>query len=183
MTQLKNILAKKNIKQNTLAKLLKRDKTTINRWVTNSRDISWGNATDIAKAIKCNPIEIFNETKKAKIKLFCDAECSVEDKHFDEDHKEIEIPFEYSEKIVVYNNSFSIDRGFHIFDDNEISTTSIISNKMYLIYLVDEIYCGFINVDSSGSFCVFNSNGFKTEKLGNVSEIQYLYKKVAAKDE
>lgn len=183
MTQLKNILIKKNIKQSALAKLLNKDASTINRWAEDSRCISWDNAVGVAKIINCHPIEIFNDTTLTKVKLFCDNDCYVEDRVFDEDHKEIELPFELSNKIVVHNYSKSIEGGFHLFDNNEISINLINPNKIYLIYLENIKYCGYINVLKSGSYSVFNANNYETPILGNLSEIKYLYKRTHFQDE
>ena len=54
---------------------------------------------------------------------------------------------------------------------------------MYLIYLINTIYCGYINIDASGNFYVFNSNNFKTDILGKISEIQNLYQRTGLYDE
>ena len=189
MTKLKNILYKKNITQSALAKALDKDPATINRWCENSRLISWNNALNAAEYLKCHPTEIFNDTSLAKIELFCDSECYVECTSFEEDHQKIKVHFEDANKIFVYNNSYSIERGFHIFDnkdlmseDDFISPASITTNKMYLIYLINTIYCGYINIDSSGNFYVFNSNNFKTDILGKISQIQNLYQRTGLYD-
>ena len=49
--------------QADLAKAIGKDATTINRWVKNSRAIAWENAIELAKVLKCHPVDIIS-TKK-----------------------------------------------------------------------------------------------------------------------
>lgn len=45
--------------QADLALALKRDKTTINRWSKNSREITWDNAVKISQVLNCHPVEVW----------------------------------------------------------------------------------------------------------------------------
>ena len=64
MAHLSKLLKDKDMSQVELAKQLKRDKTTVNRWVKNSRDLAWDNAVEISKVLKCHPIELYQPSVK-----------------------------------------------------------------------------------------------------------------------
>ena len=59
MAHLKKLLEDNNFPQLKLAHELGKDKTTVNRWVKNSRKIDWENAEQIAKVLGCHPVEIY----------------------------------------------------------------------------------------------------------------------------
>ena len=68
MANLSKLLKENDMSQVDLAKQLGRDKTTVNRWVKNSREVAWDNAVEIAKVLKCHPVDII-EGGKSEIKL------------------------------------------------------------------------------------------------------------------
>ena len=94
MALLKNLLEKKGWNQRQLAKILKRDTTTVNRWAKNSREITWDNAEAIAKVLKCHPVEIYKPHKDIALKFKCGWDGYVRDLSIEEQHP-IEIPYEY----------------------------------------------------------------------------------------
>jgi transcriptional regulator with XRE-family HTH domain len=65
MDNLSKLLKDNDMSQVELAKKTGRDKTTVNRWVKNNRDIvsGWSNAVDIAKVLKCHPVDVINGGK------------------------------------------------------------------------------------------------------------------------
>tara|TARA_R110000803_G_scaffold44899_2_gene94821 strand:+ start:375 stop:1094 length:720 start_codon:yes stop_codon:yes gene_type:complete len=64
MALLQNKLDEVGMSQAELARELKRNKVTINRWSHNTRDISAANAIEIAKVLNCDPAEILFPAKK-----------------------------------------------------------------------------------------------------------------------
>ncbi len=63
MANLSKLLKDKDMSQVELAKQLGRDKTTVNRWVKNSREVAWDNAVEIAKVLECHPVDIIEGGK------------------------------------------------------------------------------------------------------------------------
>ncbi len=63
MANLSKLLKDNDMSQVDLAKQLGRDKTTVNRWVKNSREVAWDNAVEIAKVLKCHPVDIIEGGK------------------------------------------------------------------------------------------------------------------------
>jgi transcriptional regulator with XRE-family HTH domain len=94
MALLKKLLVNKGMNQIDLAKELHRDKTTVNRWVKNSREITWENAEKIAAVLKVHPVEVYQPKSEIVLKYYVDSNYTVQ--KFDEDnlHK-ISIPFEF----------------------------------------------------------------------------------------
>ena len=68
MANLSKLLKDNDMSQVELAKQLGRDKTTVNRWVKNSREVAWDNAVEISKVLKCHPVDII-EGGKSEIVL------------------------------------------------------------------------------------------------------------------
>ena len=71
MALLKKLLDEKGSSQLQLANTLGRDKTTVNRWVKNSREISWENAEKIATVLGCHPVEIYQPAVNTILKHKC----------------------------------------------------------------------------------------------------------------
>ena len=92
MANLSKLLKAKDMSQVELAKQLGRDKTTVNRWVKNSREVAWDNAVEIAKVLECHPVDII-EGGKSEIVLSqkCSWDGVVKDLTTEEQHR-IPIP-------------------------------------------------------------------------------------------
>ena len=76
MDNLSKLLKDNDMSQVELAKQLGRDKTTVNRWVKNSREVAWDNAVEISKVLKCHPVDIIEGGKSEIVlqqKCFFDA--------------------------------------------------------------------------------------------------------------
>tara|TARA_R100000951_G_scaffold3186_1_gene4531 strand:+ start:496 stop:1242 length:747 start_codon:yes stop_codon:yes gene_type:complete len=99
MALLKKLLDEKGSSQLQLANTLGRDKTTVNRWVKNSREISWENAEKIATVLGCHPVEIYQPS----VFVTLDKKCSWDGLTKDipkSEHTKIKIPFEfYNEQV------------------------------------------------------------------------------------
>ena len=98
MANLSKLLKDNDMSQVELAKQLGRDKTTVNRWVKNSREVAWDNAVEIAKVLKCHPVDII-EGGKSEIVL--KEKCNWDGVVWNlkkEDQYIIPIPFEYNHK-------------------------------------------------------------------------------------
>lgn len=98
MANLSKLLKDNDMSQIELAKQLGRDKTTVNRWVKNSREVAWDNAVEIAKVLKCHPVDII-EGGKSEIVL--KEKCNWDGRVWNlkkEDQYIIPIPFEYNHK-------------------------------------------------------------------------------------
>ena len=97
MAELKKLLDQKNMTQAELGSALKRDKTTINRWSKNSREITWDNAIKIAEVLSCHPVEVFQPKQEIVVdkiitnSFICD-NLEKQDKHT------ISVPFEFYKK-------------------------------------------------------------------------------------
>ena len=59
----------KGIAQRELARLLKRDKVTVNRWINGNRGITLNNLEAIAKAIKVKPEKLISSELKVIHKI------------------------------------------------------------------------------------------------------------------
>ena len=94
MAELKDLLERKGFNQRQLAKILKRDTTTVNRWAKSSREITWNNAEEIAKVLQCHPVEIYQPQKILTLKYKCTWDGCVHFLNIEEQHP-IEIPYEY----------------------------------------------------------------------------------------
>lgn len=94
MALLKKLLDEKGSSQLELANTLGRDKTTVNRWVKNSREISWDNAEKIANVLGCHPVEIYQPKNKIKLKSYVKWDGDVLEFEKEDQHL-ISIPYEY----------------------------------------------------------------------------------------
>lgn len=79
MALLTKLLKEKSMTQAELAKELKRDKTTVNRWCKDSREVAWENALKIAEVLHCHPVEIYEPSIKLPCKKFLDGTWNVTD--------------------------------------------------------------------------------------------------------
>jgi len=96
MALLTKLLKDKGMTQAELAKELKRDKTTVNRWCKDTRHIAWDNAVEIAKALSCHPVEIYQPSVKLPCKYYIDGKWQV--KKFGKEQKIFfNVPFEYAQ--------------------------------------------------------------------------------------
>jgi transcriptional regulator with XRE-family HTH domain len=95
MALLKQLLDNAGMNQAQLAHQLNRDKTTINRWSNDSREITFENAKKIAEILKCHPIEIYEPSAFTVLKQNCSWDGLVRDLNKDEQIK-IKIPYEFS---------------------------------------------------------------------------------------
>ena len=98
MANLSKLLKDNDMSQVELAKQLGRDKTTVNRWVKNSREVAWDNAVEIAKVLKCHPVDII-EGGKSEIVL--KEKCNWDGRVWSlkkEVQYVIPVPFEYNHK-------------------------------------------------------------------------------------
>ena len=77
MSNLDKLLKEKDITQAELARRLKRDPATINRWVKNSREVAWNNAEEVAKVLNCHPVELYNPKTAFIVNQWCGADLSV----------------------------------------------------------------------------------------------------------
>tara|TARA_A100000171_G_C2116756_1_gene138293 strand:+ start:585 stop:1358 length:774 start_codon:yes stop_codon:yes gene_type:complete len=95
MALLTKLLAAKSMTQAQLAKELKRDKTTVNRWCKDSREVAWDNALKIAEVLKCHPVEIYQPSAARICSRYIDGNFDV--RNFPKDELEsYSIPFEYN---------------------------------------------------------------------------------------
>tara|TARA_R100001594_G_scaffold48794_1_gene81665 strand:+ start:1209 stop:1883 length:675 start_codon:yes stop_codon:yes gene_type:complete len=94
MAELKKLLDNKNMTQADLALALKRDKTTINRWSKNSREITWDNAVKISQVLNCHPVEVWQPRQEIILDRYINNKFEVQMLK-KEDHYLIPIPFEF----------------------------------------------------------------------------------------
>ena len=89
---LHKLLKDADMSQVEFAKKVKKDASTINRWIKNSRAISWDNAEKIAKVLNIHPTEVYQPTQDIHLRYKCNWDCILEP--MDEINK-IKIPYEY----------------------------------------------------------------------------------------
>ena len=95
MANLARLLKENDMSQVDLAKELKKDKTTINRWVKNSREIAFDNAIEIAKVLKCHPVDIYQDNRtKVNVIATANWNCNVNPINKADQYK-VDIPYEY----------------------------------------------------------------------------------------
>ena len=68
-TNIQKVLKAKGIAQRELARSLKRDKVTVNRWINGNRGITLNNLEAIAKAIKVKPEKLISSELKVIHKI------------------------------------------------------------------------------------------------------------------
>jgi transcriptional regulator with XRE-family HTH domain len=94
MAELKRLLDSKHMTQAELGAALKRDKTTINRWSKNSREITWDNAIKIAKVLNVHPVEVFQPRQEIVLDKYIDNKFIVKTLSKEEQFV-VPIPFEF----------------------------------------------------------------------------------------
>jgi DNA-binding XRE family transcriptional regulator len=91
---LNKLLKDNDMSQADLAKAVGKDATTINRWVKNSRAIAWENAIELARVLKCHPVDIYQPKSEIVLRWFVNSNFAVQ-KIDQENQYKISIPFEY----------------------------------------------------------------------------------------
>ena len=113
--------------QAELAKAVVKDATTINRWVKNSRAIAWENAIELAKVLKCHPVDIYQPKSEVVLKSSLNANFTVQPIE-KENQKKIQIPFEYYNPevtaILVNIPGSHVDGEIYLFDIPKIKKFS-----------------------------------------------------------
>ena len=97
MAELKKLLDQKQMTQAELGVALRRDKTTINRWSKNSREITWDNAIKIAKVLNVHPVEVFQPRQEILIDKII-GNMFICDNLEKSDKQSILVPFEFCKK-------------------------------------------------------------------------------------
>ena len=165
LANLSKLLKEKDMSQVELAKQLGRDKTTVNRWVKNSREVSWDNAVAIAKILKCHPVDIIEGFKsEILLKQKCYYNGSVVDLSKEEQIK-IPISYELNNKdvkvILIEARGTPCDGEIWVFNVPRVKT--FCKNAMGKV-----CYLELINSKSNKKFlCLLSPNGDGTLKLVN----------------
>lgn len=120
MALLTKLLKEKSMTQAELAKELKRDKTTVNRWCKDSREVAWDNALKIAEVLHCHPVEIYEPSIKLPCKKYLNGSWDVKD-YNKEDIVKFNISYEYN-KLDIFLVLFDIP-GSHLDGDVGIFET------------------------------------------------------------
>ena len=134
MAHLKKLLEDNNFPQLKLAHELGKDKTTVNRWVKNSRKIDWENAEQIAKVLGCHPVDIYQPKNRINLRSYVKWDGEVKDFEKEEQHL-IDIPYEY-----YHENVKAIQMqapGFHA--DGEIWLFDIPTSKKFSKYAIGKL--------------------------------------------
>ncbi len=91
---LNKLLKDADMSQAHLAKELKKDASTINRWIKDSRSIAWENAEKIAAVLGCHPVDIYKPKNQIVLKSYVQWDGYVF--NFEKDEQlTISIPYEY----------------------------------------------------------------------------------------
>ena len=124
---LNKLLRDNDMSQAELAKAVGKDATTINRWVKNSRAIAWENAIELAKVLKCHPVDIYQPKSEVVLKSSLNANFTVQPIE-KENQKKIQIPFEYYNPevtaILVNIPGSHVDGEIYLFDIPKIKKFS-----------------------------------------------------------
>ena len=165
MANLSKLLKDNDMSQVELAKQLGRDKTTVNRWVKNSREVAWDNAVEISKVLKCHPVDIIEGGKsEILLKQKCYYNGSVVDLPKEE---QIKIPISYE----LNNKDVKVilieARGTPC--DGEIWVFNVPRVKTFCKNAIGKVcYLELINSKSTKKFiCLLSPNGDGTLKLVN----------------
>ena len=166
---LDKLLKENDMSQAQLAKATGKDPTTINRWVKNSRAIAWDNAVEIAKILKCHPVDLYQPRKQIKLRWYIGNDFRV--KLFPEkEQKDINIPFEYYHpevRAVLINIPGSwIDGEVYLFDIPKQKSFSNLAMGRQCYITPSKSY---IKKDPEASECigVINNNPDFTLRLTN----------------
>lgn len=124
---LNKLLKDNDMSQAQLAKAVGKDATTINRWVKNSRAIAWENAVELARILKCHPVDIYQPKSEIVLRWFVNSNFTVK-KIEEENQRKIQIPFEYYNPevraILVNIPGSHIDGEIYLFDIPKIKKFS-----------------------------------------------------------
>jgi len=131
---LNKLLKENDMSQAQLAKAVGKDATTINRWVKNSRAIAWENAVELAKILKCHPVDIYQP--KSEIVLRWSVNSNFMVKQIEkENQKKIQIPFEYYNPevraILVNIPGSHVDGEIYLFDIPKVKKFSSLAIGKY----------------------------------------------------
>jgi DNA-binding Xre family transcriptional regulator len=165
LANLSKLLKEKDMSQVELAKQLGRDKTTVNRWVKNSREVAWDNAVEIAKVLNCHPVDIIEGGKsEILLKQKCYYNGTVVDLPKEEQIK-IPISYELNKKdvkvILIEARGTPCDGEIWVFNVPTVKT--FCKNAMGKV-----CYLELINSKSTKKFlCLLSPNGDGTLKLVN----------------
>jgi len=165
MANLSKLLKDNDMSQVELAKQLGRDKTTVNRWVKNSREVAWDNAVEIAKVLNCHPVDIIEGGKsEILLKQKCYYNGTVVDLPKEEQIK-IPISYELNKKdvkvILIEARGTPCDGEIWVFNVPRVKT--FCKNAMGKV-----CYLELINSKSTKKFlCLLSPNGDGTLKLVN----------------
>jgi len=127
MANLSKLLKDNDMSQVELAKQLGRDKTTVNRWVKNSREVAWDNAVEISKVLKCHPVDII---EGGKSEIILKEKCNWDGRVWQlkkEEQFPIPIPYEYNHK----NTRAVLVEARGTPNDGEIWLFNIIESKKF----------------------------------------------------
>jgi len=91
---LHKLLKKADMSQVEFAKKVKKDASTINRWIKNSRAISWDNAEKIANVLNIHPTEVYQPKQDIILRYRCTWDCILQEIEKENQHS-IRIPYEY----------------------------------------------------------------------------------------
>ena len=139
---LNKLLKDNDMSQADLAKAVGKDATTINRWVKNSRAIAWENAMELAKVLKCHPVDIYQPRSEVILRWYVDWKYEVK-MYPKENQIKIPIPFEYyHEKIraVQVNIPGShVDGEIYLFDIPQVKKFSSEAIGKYCYFTVSKV--------------------------------------------
>ena len=76
---LHKLLKRADMSQVEFAKKVKKDASTINRWIKNSRAISWDNAEKIASVLNIHPTEVYQPKQDIILRYRCTWDCILEE--------------------------------------------------------------------------------------------------------
>ena len=127
MANLSKLLKDNDMSQVELAKQLGRDKTTVNRWVKNSREVAWDNAVEISKVLKCHPVDII---EGGKSEIILKEKCNWDGRVWQlkkEEQYQIPIHYEYNHK----NTRAVLVEARGTPNDGEIWLFNIIESKKF----------------------------------------------------
>ena len=124
---LSKLLRDNDMSQAQLAKAVGKDATTINRWVKNSRAIAWENAIELAKVLKCHPVDIYQPKSEVVLRWSVNTNFIVQPIE-KENQRKILIPFEYYNPevraILVNIPGSHVDGEIYLFDIPKIKKFS-----------------------------------------------------------
>ena len=179
MSILKEVLKNQNLNQAQLSELLKKDKTTINRWCKNSRDLSWDNACKISEVLNIHPVDIFEAPKKNIIKFYIETGCEL--KKYKKD-KIFIAPYELRNCKIIDIENFTHQRGKIYFANKPKKINDFEYGRFYLVYTKNKIYCGSISFDQNpytGEVNITDILNHEKINIGDYKNIDNIYESVS----